>query len=111
MVANTTLVAAALDGLADQFLVGVGAVDLGGVDVGNAQVQGPVDGADRFGSAPRPDVVVAGHGHGAESYAGDVESAERDVLHDCLFLTGPLGMRQCRPESFETVARFGDVIA
>jgi hypothetical protein len=75
------LIAAALDGLADQFLIDVGAVDLGGVEVGDAQVQRPVDGANRLGVAACPDVVVAGHRHGAESDAGDVESADRDVLH------------------------------
>ena len=75
------LVAAALDGPADQFLVGVGAVDLGGVEVRYAQVQRPVDGANRLGVAAFADVVVAGHRHGAESYAGDVESADRDVFH------------------------------
>src|SRR6266568_709361 len=75
------LVAAALDGPADQFLVDVGAVDLGGVEVGYAQVQRPVDGANRLGVAAFPDVVVTGHRHGAESDAGDFESAYRDVLH------------------------------
>ena len=45
------LVAAALDGPADQLLVEVWAVDLGGVDVGDPQVQRPVDGADRLGVA------------------------------------------------------------
>jgi hypothetical protein len=29
----------------------------------------------------RRDIVVAGHRHGAEAYAGDVESADRNVLH------------------------------
>ena len=75
------LVAAVLDGSADEFLVGVGTVDLGGVDVGDAEVQRPVDGADRLGVAAGSDVVVARHRHGAESYAGDVKSADRDVLH------------------------------
>ena len=45
------LVAAALEGAADELLVGVGAVDLGGVDVGDAQVERPLDGADRLGVA------------------------------------------------------------
>src|SRR5439155_11141839 len=75
------LVAAVLDGPSDQFLVGVGTVDLGGVEVRDAEVQRPVDGANRLGGAARPDVVVARHRHGAESYAGNVESADRDVLH------------------------------
>jgi hypothetical protein len=48
------LVAAALDGLTDEFLVGVRAVDLGGVEVRDAHVQRPVDGANRFGIAARP---------------------------------------------------------
>ena len=43
------LVAAALDGPADELLVGERAVDLGGVDEGDAQFERPVDGADRLG--------------------------------------------------------------
>ena len=76
------LVAAALDGRADQFLAVERAVDLGGVDVGDAQVQRAVDGADRLGVVEASaDGVEAGHGHGAESDAGDVQTAERNVLH------------------------------
>ena len=67
------LVAAALDGLADDFFAVEGAVDLGGVDVGDAEVEGAVDGADRLvvveTAAGR---VGAGHGHGAEPDAGDL---------------------------------------
>ena len=76
------LVAVTLEGSADQLLVQEGAVDLGGVEVGDAQVQRPVDGANRLRVAALPDVVVAGHRHGTESDAGDVESADGDVLHD-----------------------------
>ena len=49
------LVAAALERLADEFLVGVRAVDLGGVDERDAEVERAVDGADRLrvvGPAP-----------------------------------------------------------
>jgi hypothetical protein len=53
------LVAAALERLADQPLVDVGTVDLGGVDERDAQVDGPVDGADRLGVvAARAGVAV-----------------------------------------------------
>jgi hypothetical protein len=75
------LVAAVLDRPADEFLVGVGTIDLGGVEVGDAEVQRPVDGANRLGVAAGSDVVVARHRHGAESNARDVKSADRDVLH------------------------------
>jgi hypothetical protein len=75
------LVAAALDGPADQFLVVVGPIDLGGVEVRDAQIQRPMNGANRLVVAAGPDVVVAGHRHGAESYARNVESADCDVLH------------------------------
>jgi hypothetical protein len=76
------LVAAALDGPADQLLVVEGTVDLRGVEVGDAQVQRPVDGADGLGVAALSNVVKAGHGHGhgAESNPGDGESADRDVF-------------------------------
>jgi len=51
------LVAAVLDRLADQFLAVERAVDLGGVDVGDAQVQRAVDGADRLGVIKAPPLV------------------------------------------------------
>src|SRR2546425_9058236 len=82
------LVAAVLDGPSDEFLVGVGTVDLGGVEVGDAEVQRPVDGANRLGVAAGSDVVVARHRHGAESYAGYVDSADRNVLHGDPNVTG-----------------------
>ena len=76
------LVAAALDRLADELLAVERAVDLGGVDVGDAQVQRAVDGADRLGVVEAPAAGVgAGHGHGAQADPGDVQPAERDVLH------------------------------
>jgi hypothetical protein len=86
------IVAPPLEGAADELLVRVGAVDLGGVDVGDAQVDCPLDGADRLGVAAGRVEVVAGHRHRAESDARDIESAERDVLHDNL----PVGCaRRC----------------
>ncbi len=75
------IVAAPLEGAADEFLVRVGAVDLRGVDVGDAQVECSVDGADGFGVAAVRVEVVAGHRHRAESDARDVESVQRNVLH------------------------------
>lgn len=51
------VLASALDGLADDFLAVEGAVDLGGVDVGDPEVQRPVDGADRLGVIEPPPVV------------------------------------------------------
>ena len=70
------LVAAALEGAADEFLVGVGAVDLGGVDQGDAEVEGPVDGADGFGVVAAGPGVGGGHAHRAQADAADVEGAE-----------------------------------
>ena len=69
------LIAAALDGPADQFLVEVRAVDLSSIDVSDAQIQRPVDGADRLGVAALTGVVVAGHRHGAQADPGDVQLA------------------------------------
>ena len=68
-------VATSLERAADEFLVGVGTVDLGGVDVGDAEVECSLDGADRLGVAACRVEVVAGHRHRAESDARDVESA------------------------------------
>jgi hypothetical protein len=71
------VVAPALDGLADDFLAVEGAVDLGGVDVGDPEVQRPVDGADRLGVIETPARGVgAGHGHGSQADAGDIEPAQ-----------------------------------
>jgi hypothetical protein len=76
------LVAAAVDGSADEVFVGEGPVDLGSVDVGDAQVERPVDGADRFGVVAARAGVEGGHPHSAESDAGHIESTERDVFHE-----------------------------
>src|SRR5205823_14549000 len=68
-------VATPLEGAADEFLVRVGAVDLGGVDVGDAQVECSLDGADRLGVAAVRVEVIAGHRHRAQSNARNVKSA------------------------------------
>jgi hypothetical protein len=76
------LVAAALDGPADDLFAVEGPVDLGGVDVGHAEIQGAVDGADGLvvveAAAGR---VRAGHSHSTEPDAGDLEASETRVLH------------------------------
>ena len=79
------IVAAALARLSDD-LFGEGPVDLGGVDVGDTEVEGAVDGADRLGVVEAAfGGVGAGHGHGAEADAGDVEAREVGVLHRMFF--------------------------
>ena len=76
------LVAAAVECLADDLLAEEGTVDLGGVDVGDTEFQGPVDGADRLVVVETALARVgAGHGHGAEADAGDLEAPEVCVLH------------------------------
>ncbi len=52
---------AIFDGAADEFFVGVRSVDLGGINMGNTQVECPVDRANGFGIAAFADVIVAGH--------------------------------------------------
>jgi hypothetical protein len=69
-------IAAAPDGASDELFVGVGTVDLGGVEVRDAEVQRPVDGANRLVVAAGSDVVVARHRHGAEPDARNVESSD-----------------------------------
>jgi hypothetical protein len=64
------------DGPTDEFFVREGTVDLSGVYMGHSQVERPMDSADGFGVAACADIVVAGHCHGPEPYAGDVEPAE-----------------------------------
>jgi hypothetical protein len=75
------VVATIFDGSADEILVGVRTVDLGGVEVRDAEVQRAVNGANRLGVAAGSYVVVARHRHSTESDARDVESADRNVLH------------------------------
>ena len=75
------VVAAVLDRPADELLVGEGAVDLGGVDERDAEVERAVDGADRLGVVGARAGVRAGHAHAAEADASDVEGSEVDVLH------------------------------
>src|SRR6185437_5172986 len=62
------LVAAARDTAADQYLVVASAVDVGGVDEGDAQVQGAVDGRD--GLVPVGGAVPLAHPHAAQALGG-----------------------------------------
>ena len=67
------LVAAAGDRLADEPLVGEGPVHVRGVEEGDAEVEGAVDGVD-------PGLLVGGavelrHPHAAETEGGDLEGA------------------------------------
>ena len=82
------LVAPVLDRPADELLVGVGPVDLGGVDEGDAEVERPVDGADRLGVVGARPGVGGGHAHAAEADAADVEVSDGGVLHDWCSLAG-----------------------
>jgi hypothetical protein len=75
------LVAAVLDRAADEFLVGERPVDLGGIDEGDAQVEGSVDGADGLGVVAAGAGVGGRHPHGAQADAGDVQVPQLDVLH------------------------------
>jgi hypothetical protein len=68
------IVATPFDGAADEFLVRVRTVDLGSVDVGDAQVECSLDSADRLGVAASRVEVVTGHRHRAESDARDIKS-------------------------------------
>ena len=65
------LVAAAGDGLADELLVGERAVHVGGVEEGDAEVEGAVDGRDRLGLVAA--AVELRHPHAAEAEGGDGE--------------------------------------
>ena len=51
LVAMTSLVALALDGAADQLLVRVRPVDVGGVEEGDAELERAMQRRDRFGSS------------------------------------------------------------
>ena len=81
LVASTTSSRRPFERPADEFLVGVRAVDLGGVDQGDAEVERAVDGADGFGVVGAGAGVRERHAHGAEADPGDVQVSELDVLH------------------------------
>jgi hypothetical protein len=67
------LIAAVLDGAPNDFLAVERSVDLGGVDVGCAQLERPRDSSDRLGVVQTAVAGVrAGHGHRTEADPGDV---------------------------------------
>ena len=68
------LVAAAGDRAADELLVGVRAVDVGGVEEGHAEVERAVDRGDRLGVVAA--AVELGHAHAAEAEGGDGRALE-----------------------------------
>ena len=71
------VVAAALQCPADDLLTVEWAVDLGSVEMGDAEVEGAVDRADGLRVVDGAFAGVrARHGHGAEADAGDVEASE-----------------------------------
>jgi hypothetical protein len=95
------LVATVADGPADQVLAVERAVDLGGVDVGDAQVQGAVDGADRLGVVEAPaGGVGARHRHRVQTDPGDVQLSQGYVLHQKFLLSSsPPDRRWYRPRN------------
>ena len=75
------LFAPTFEGLADEFLIGEGAVHVRGVEEVDPEVQGAVDGGDGLGLvAP---AVEVGHPHAAEALGGDGQSlgAECALFH------------------------------
>ena len=82
------LVADGGKGFAHQLLVDVGAVDLGGVEEGDALVDGTPQEGDHV-LARRRRAVGEAHAHAAEAEGGDLEAggAELALLHGC-FLVG-----------------------
>src|SRR4051794_21783119 len=75
------LVAAAADSPADELLVGVGPVDLRGVQEGHAQVERAVDGADGLGVVGSGAGVGERHAHAAQADAGDGQVTQVDGAH------------------------------
>jgi hypothetical protein len=66
-----------------QLLIGERAVDLGGVDERDAQVERPMDGADGLGIVAARPGVSAGHPHGTQTDATDIQGPQIYVLHRC----------------------------
>jgi hypothetical protein len=75
------VVASGRDRVADDFLAVERAVDLGGVDVGDAEVECAVDGVDGLGVVQAAaGGVGAGHGHGTQADPGDLLAPECGVV-------------------------------
>ena len=67
-------VAFALYGFAHQFFIGKGAIDLGGIEKGDAKVDGAVDGLDGFigiGVFTISDIAALDHRHAADTDGAD----------------------------------------
>ncbi len=67
------LVAAPLQGFPEEFLVGVGAVDLGRVDERDAEVQRPVHGPDRLRVVRAGARIAVGHPHRSQTDPGNLQ--------------------------------------
>jgi hypothetical protein len=68
--------------LADEFLVDVGAIDLGGVEEGDAALDGTAQDTDHLVAVARVRAVALAHPHAAETESGHLQSlAERSGLH------------------------------
>ena len=68
--------------LADEFVGHLGAVELCGVDVVDAEVDGPAEDGERFIMvARRAEYPGTGELHGAVADASDMEGAQREGLH------------------------------
>jgi hypothetical protein len=75
-------VAMAFQSAADEFLIGVRAVDFGGVDQIDAEVEGAVDGVDGSASSLPASVLAMGHAHGAEPDPGHIQLSQASGVHE-----------------------------
>jgi len=112
------LVASVGDRAADQLLVDVGPVDLGGVEQGDSEVERPVDRADRLVVVALGCRIGRGHAHRAEADPADLDGAQMVLDHvdrlPCLGECGTLGHPQrdlACPASSEQGAGVGGVCA
>jgi hypothetical protein len=101
------LVAAALNSLADDFFAVEGAVDFCGVDVGDAEVERTVDGANRLGVVEGTFAgVCPSHRHRTQTDAGDLKASQGDGLHEGLhFLRWELGGCPTPPQNQQVESR------
>jgi hypothetical protein len=82
------LVAQRFERFADEFLVDVRAIDLGGVKERDAALDGAAQDTDHLVAVARVRAVALAHPHAAETESGHLQAlAERSGLHDVL----PLG--------------------
>ena len=85
------LVAQRGEGFTDEFLVDVGAVDLGGVEEGDAGIDGAAQHGDHGVAVTGIGAVALGHAHGTQADRRNPKSPTRPFVHGEIPVSGLVG--------------------